>query len=308
MIGIPVFIACDDNYAKYAAVVVSSIVNNTKSKVSFFILSRGLSRENTLYLSESAKGNPLEILKVDAKIFESFDVKMHWKYITIETCFRYLIADLRPDIDKAIYLDCDVIALDDIAKLYSIDLGDALAGVVKEKSGSDYFCAGVMLFNCKRIREENLVNEFMKKSAELNGKLKFFDQDVLNIVLKNRVKFIDPRWQITPFSFGKNSGLSRTCQYQALSNPGIVHLSGNDKPWQTPRGIAANPFSPFFFYYLADTPYKSERSKILSKFKPVSSALKLFYRNPAILFKRQFWLRRAFYKKSVAALKSKQGV
>ncbi|MBS1485298.1 MAG: hypothetical protein HP060_00630 [Opitutales bacterium] len=69
MIGIPVFIACDDNYAKYAAVVVSSIVNNTKSKVSFFILSRGLSRENTLYLSESAKGNPLEILKVDAKVF-----------------------------------------------------------------------------------------------------------------------------------------------------------------------------------------------------------------------------------------------
>lgn len=88
MIGIPVFIACDDNYAKYAAVVVSSIVNNTKSKVSFFVLSRGLSRENALYLSESAKGNPLEILKVDAKIFESFDVKMHWKYITIETCFR----------------------------------------------------------------------------------------------------------------------------------------------------------------------------------------------------------------------------
>ena len=34
---IPIFLACDENYVKYAAVTISSIISNTNSEISFYM-------------------------------------------------------------------------------------------------------------------------------------------------------------------------------------------------------------------------------------------------------------------------------
>ena len=46
-------------------------------------------------------------------------------YYSKTTYFRLFIAEMFPEIDKAIYIDSDTVVLGDIAQLYDYDLGDA---------------------------------------------------------------------------------------------------------------------------------------------------------------------------------------
>ena len=60
--------------------------------------------------------------------------------------------------DKLLYLDIDMMANDDISKLYNIDISDYEYAAVKEKYGSillypDYINAGMLLLNMKKIKE-----------------------------------------------------------------------------------------------------------------------------------------------------------
>ena len=49
---------------------------------------------------------------------------------TLTIYFRLFIAELFPELDKAVYIDSDTVINDDIAKLYSVDMGDAMFGAV----------------------------------------------------------------------------------------------------------------------------------------------------------------------------------
>lgn len=84
---------------------------------------------------------------------------------------RLLAPTLLPDIDKALYLDCDLIVNGDIQELYNINLEDyAVAAVhdatlsyniVKDYLGYDYwkdgyFNSGVLLMNLRYWRTHNL--------------------------------------------------------------------------------------------------------------------------------------------------------
>ena len=57
--------------------------------------------------------------------------KLRGDYVTMTIYFRLFIADMFPQYDKAIYIDADTVAEDDLTTLFATDLGDNLvAGVV----------------------------------------------------------------------------------------------------------------------------------------------------------------------------------
>ena len=103
-------------------------------------------------------------------------------YCTPYTLIR-LLGDLVPEIpDKILYLDVDIMANDDILKIYNIDIDNYEYAAVKEKYGCwlirpDYINAGVLLLNMKMIKETKLFEkgrEMLKKK-----KLVFADQDAI---------------------------------------------------------------------------------------------------------------------------------
>ena len=49
-------------------------------------------------------------------------------WYTREIYFRLMAADVLPEEDKVLYMDCDVIVREDVAHLYAEDIGDALLG------------------------------------------------------------------------------------------------------------------------------------------------------------------------------------
>ena len=174
-----------------------SITNKTKRDITCYIFTMDVSRikpdyvsitdEQVEFLEQVVKSKNInnKIIKIDVTDLyeEEFGhCKNETAYCTPYTLLR-LLADKVPQIpDKILYLDIDMMAGDDISKLYDIDITEYEYAAVKEKYGSwiirpDYINAGMLLLNMKKIKETGLLlraRELIKKR-----KLLFADQDAI---------------------------------------------------------------------------------------------------------------------------------
>ena len=174
-----------------------SITNKTKRDITCYIFTMDVSRikpdyvsitdEQVEFLEQVVKSKNInnKIVKIDVTDLyeEEFGhCKNGTAYCTPYTLLR-LLADKVPQIpDKILYLDIDMMAGDDISKLYDIDITEYEYAAVKEKYGSwiirpDYINAGMLLLNMKKIKETGLLlraRELIKKR-----KLLFADQDAI---------------------------------------------------------------------------------------------------------------------------------
>lgn len=153
----------NDNYYDKVAVVITSILeNNIDNNIDFYIFNSDLSKQNfeKLYsLKFKYKNFTLTEIKINPKIFSKFNISI--KHTSIETYFRYLIADSLPNIDKILYLDADLIVNNNISDFYNVDLNDYyIAGVedlyikntkykkeINLSANDIYINAGVLLMN-----------------------------------------------------------------------------------------------------------------------------------------------------------------
>lgn len=145
--------------------------------------------------------------------------------------FLRLYADRVPGMPpKLIYLDTDTVLCDDIAALWSIDLGRAEFGAVRDYYGCrffgiNYLNSGVLLLNLPRIRETGL----FRRALELCARKKIFlaDQTALNRLARNK--------KVLPRRFNE--------QHRRRADTVIRHFSmailwfprfrtRNIKPWQ----------------------------------------------------------------------------
>ena len=174
-----------------------SITNKTKRDITCYIFTMDVSRikpdyvsitdEQVEFLEQVVKSKNInnKIVKIDVTDLyeEEFGhCKNETAYCTPYTLLR-LLADKVPQIpDKILYLDIDMMAGDDISKLYDIDITEYEYAAVKEKYGSwiirpDYINAGMLLLNMKKIKETGLLlraRELIKKRILL-----FADQDAI---------------------------------------------------------------------------------------------------------------------------------
>lgn len=104
--------------------------------------------------------------------------------------FLRLYADRVPEMPpKLIYLDTDTVLCGDIAALWSVDLGRAEFGAVRDYYGCrffgiNYLNSGVLLLNLPRIRETGL----FRRALALCARKKIFlaDQTALNRLAKSK--------------------------------------------------------------------------------------------------------------------------
>lgn len=186
----------------------------------------------------------IEFIKIDIdKEFGSIFYKNKAYHVSISTYNRFLIPKLKPEFGKVLYLDVDIIATGDIAELYSIDLGDYALAAVKEsflsgeqlmeiqnrlnlRAVQDYFNAGVLLINNKKWQELEILNRILDVEKQYKNKLKYADQDVLNIIFDSQCKIIPAKYNyMTQFSLQKGDILLR-------------HFNTNIKPWHTNPHLA----------------------------------------------------------------------
>ena len=244
---IPVFLPADNNYAYYLAVVMKSILSNTKGEVDFYVLDGGITNENKKKILSVNAGCNIEFLSVDIeKCFKNFHTGLH---LNKAIYMRFLAPFLKPNLDKILYIDTDTIILQDIEALYKTDLQDFPLGAIWEEYGENrynqeykkrlnlsrdhkYFNAGVLLINADRWRKMDIFNQVCNIEREKSDVLTMLDQDILNIIFDNNYKTLarEFNWINQNYDF-----------FGQPKEPIVIrHFNGTVKPWQIHPDIKKN--------------------------------------------------------------------
>lgn len=269
---IPVFFAADDKYVKYMMVTMKSIIENISNKFLYrlYVLHTDISEANQRLVSAMEKLNVrIEFVNVEtelSKISKKIAVR---DYYTATTYYRIFIPELFPEYDKVLYVDSDTIIRQDISELYRYALGNNYIGAVRDQlvvqtdiygdyvekvlgiSRGAYFNAGVVLINCDEFRKQNM----LKKFIELLNTYTFVvaqDQDYLNILCKDNVMWLDPRWNV------QMAGEIPCAEDKAK----LIHYNLATKPWH----YKDCRFGKYFWEYAESTAKYSELLDVLQNF------------------------------------------
>src|SRR3954468_5709111 len=124
---LPVLVcAFDDTYAMSAAAMLKSVESNlaTYEQIRVCVLESTLSLTNRARIEASLDLNRVDLAWVTVGVSTLADLKVGL-HVSTATYYRLLIADLLPDVDRAIYLDSDVIVCGDLGQLWNTPLHGA---------------------------------------------------------------------------------------------------------------------------------------------------------------------------------------
>lgn len=238
---IPIFFSTDDNYVPFLDVAILSLITNASKEYNYriIVLNTGIKKENIEKVkSHEQKGFKIDFIDISENVE---NIKNYFKnvyHFSVVTYYRLFIASMFPQYDKIIYLDCDLVVLGDISKLYNIELNGNILGVVgdqfvakteefrnyvKNAVGVDpntYFNAGVLLISLNEFRKHEVEKKFTHLITTYNFDLLDPDQAYLNYLCYNKTKILPNGWNKAP--------TGSACE----GDKNIVHYNLYKKPWQ----------------------------------------------------------------------------
>lgn len=238
---IPIFFACDEGFVKYTMVSMKSIMENAdrSRKYHIYILHMGITEATQAkVLAMADEEFAIDFVDVTDKMRSIADKLPIRDYYSNTTYFRLFIPDMFPQYRKALYIDSDTIVVGNVAELYDHKLGKLYAGVCPDRvvaqtdilgdyvekvlgvKRARYFNAGVMLMNCSQFRENHLLDEFLEM-LHIYLFVVAQDQDYLNLICKNQVLYMEPKWNAQVFG-------ELACPEEEV---GLFHFNMAAKPW-----------------------------------------------------------------------------
>jgi lipopolysaccharide biosynthesis glycosyltransferase len=166
-------------------------------------------------------------------------------HVSPATFYRLFIAEiLPPEFDQAVYLDADMLALRSIAPLFSEPVSGLVAAAdhctpanevrLWGECGGSYFQAGVLSIPLKKWREQGLLQSSLQVMASNHHRILLWDQDVLNIALRDQ-------WQRIPIWYNVHAALSHSFSQAELEKHAcVIHFTGRHKPW---NALDSSPFT-----------------------------------------------------------------
>ena len=293
---LPITVICAANadYAAPMTVMLTSLVCNLKTRrnVDIYIIESGFPSALREKVEASVLQNKKDFyqltfhwLKFDAAQTHDLPVGGHLAHITAEAYARLLAPDLLPaSCSRAVYLDCDLVVLADVADLQDAIDDTHVLGAVSEvffsyvsspKNERDavvfdyaergipatnrYFGSGVLALNLDLWRRENVTARVLDYIRVNKDRIYYHDQGGLNAVLHDRWLRLDQCWnQTTDILYPERwraPAYSRADYLRARDKPYIVHYTGSGKPWEPGQKI---PRASFLSKYLQRTLFKDD--------------------------------------------------
>ena len=267
---IPIFFACDDNFIKYTVVSLYSMIRNASPDYQY--------RVHVLHTEASERMKQAVMALENENFTISFDnVSEQLETIVKElpvrdyysktTYYRLFIAEKFPEYKKAIYIDSDTIVQGDVSELYMTDIGDFFVGACHEQamvqvdeygtyvekvigiSRYSFFNAGMILINCEQFRKYDVRDQFVKALNVYNFVVTQ-DEDYLNLICKDRVYWLDQRW---------NTEIFGEIAYP-IEEAKILHYIMVSKPWH----YEDCRHGDIFWRYAKDTSVYEEIKEVLA--------------------------------------------
>lgn len=270
-----IILSSSDYFSPYLGACIQSILENTNKEFNYDIVvfEREISAENKLKILElvqSFDNVSVRFFNIRREV-KKYNFFVNSPRISQETYYGLLIPWFLPNFDKAIIMDCDMIAKQDLAELYYLDLGDNIGGgvrdvvlqgwlndrnndtsqyyedVVHAKNPFTFVNGGLILLDFKKYRDE--ITPDMVLFYLNNFKFRVVDQDIFNLLLEGRMMALDPKWNHMIYLQGAismaidNAPMSSQAEYfTAKKNPGIIHYASENKPWLNPSIEFASEF------------------------------------------------------------------
>jgi lipopolysaccharide biosynthesis glycosyltransferase len=224
----------DSAYVQHLSVTLASIImHNDPGALRAFILYSSLEQNEKELLLQIGKKFNIELVLEEVSIERIAGLRSHL-HISPAMYYRLLLPEILGDLDKVIYLDCDLVVETGLRDLWITDLnGLGCVGWDEENPAqtgrldldSDFYInSGVLVINLALWREEGISDVCLNWLYANPQKAILPDQDAINVVLKHRKGKIDVKWNLNPVSQG-NIGVLK--QYPER----ILHFGGPIKPW-----------------------------------------------------------------------------
>ena len=282
--------ACDSRFCKYFSVTLQSLIDNSSPNKNYdlILFEEDLSDNQKYKINNMLPKNfTLRFFDVSEIINDKF-AQLHFKTTSrwsIAMFYRIFIPLIMQHYKCVLYLDSDICinaSIDDIFGINDDQKGilaikDAwglrehgnnyiannitwhMQNELKIEELQNYFNSGVIRFNISNINLDAYIDKF--KSAMLIENLLFPDQDILNVIFKDDVKYLSWKWnfQYRELEFNKHFKEDILPEFRedildALACPCVIHYTGSKKPWDAPDAW----FSEVFWKYARKTPFYEE--------------------------------------------------
>jgi lipopolysaccharide biosynthesis glycosyltransferase len=266
---IPLVIVTDEHYVIHLAALLKSIELNHISgeHIDVYVIADGVKAKSQKKIEASVDAAMFSIhwVKMEDTIPPGVTLPLDRTSYPITIYLRLFIANIVPKATKkALFLDVDMIVLEDISKLYNHDLGDNVIAAVQDprlltfdndwggifnykELGFDaktkYFNTGLIIFDMEKWVAGNYAQKIIDG---INENIKFAnypDQYGFNIVLANKWLELDTKWNY--FASGDEE------------SPYLVHFISR-KPFYT--SYSYNPkYKELFYKYLKLTEWRNAK-------------------------------------------------
>ncbi|MGT2784924.1 glycosyltransferase family 8 protein [Streptococcus merionis] len=242
----------DDGYVDQFKVTLYSIVQNTSCKdLDIYVLQPQLLANNDEILAFCHKlGVSYYPIVVDDGLFAKAPTTDRYPKTIY---YRLLAHEMLPDhLDKILYLDADILCLNDMMSLYELDLTGKLYAAashvednevmdfinkrrLKNQDAGFYFNSGVLLMNLRAIRQKVSRQAIFDYIDKHRAVLFLPDQDVLNglyghqtVLIPEEIFNYDARYSVL---YLINSNREWDLDW-VIEHTVFLHFCGRDKPWK----------------------------------------------------------------------------
>lgn len=247
----PIVVACaaDARYALPLAVMLHSAGKATGGRIHAYVLDDGMTGEDKRKVAASVPENVSIEWRRPVSPLDGLPI---WGRMPVTTYQKLTLDEWLPnEVRRAVWLDCDLLVLGDIAHLWEPAEPRVLHAVQDQRiptvsspfgvaawrelglaAGCKYFNAGVLTVDMNAWRRMNVRQRSLDYIRDHSGKVYFWDQEALNAVFAGQWGGLKGSWNWHPsldHLVGNGAGTTRA-EEDAVT-PQILHFSGNLKPW-----------------------------------------------------------------------------
>jgi len=285
-------ISFDKNYLMPAGVMLTSLFENNKdTDIHIHVMYNGGGEAFVSPIADIVRKYNGRITCYDMSKYNTLSLPVNLpgqrEDIPLESYFRLFLPDvLSPEIEKVLWLDCDIIVAHSLKDLWNEDISDYGLGSIPDFEHNNvlnmnrleydatygYFNDGVLLINLKYWREKKMIPVFLNYIHDHYYELHFHDQDVLNHFFHQSKKVLSLNYNFqTTFLFKKEF---RNISWKFFSqidkyykDPCVIHYT-NEKPWFSDT---TSPKKDIFIHYQDMTVWKGV---VLKKKKTLKQKMK----------------------------------
>ena len=268
--AVNIVFTADKKYAKYLRVAILSAILNKKedSYYNIYVLGVDLSKKDIREIENLAqphlfKKNKviIRVIPLNLKSLNKIGKKgiIGRRHVTRADLFKFFIPEIFKNLDKILYLDSDIIVINDLSRIFNFDLKDSLIGAVQESYKDEEFKynCGVILFDIQKCLKNEITSKLIKTKNNDKKNLYITQSsfnEVLDILKVQKMPLEFNRFATdTKEDFIKND--YKNIYYKndktinsiedVDKNTVVIHFLAYKKPWQYP----SIQFAPLWWEY-----------------------------------------------------------